>query len=801
MAAPPPEVYLAEGFDPSTLRVPQLRSVLLAHGKGYPSRFTKAELVQEFITHITSQAPDLRSAAANVHPSNKGIISVSDNGDETPAIPIKRPRKSRRAAAELESAQTPESEPEMVIEVEPDHPEPPIKRMRPKAKNVVVELEQSPAKRKPRVGKQPIIQIENVDRETEAQTEVEPIIELPTPSRRTTRGRASVTPGPSAFATEAPSSFLGTEELRTPNAARTASRPHSTRKRESTTKSMDHTQKEGENEDEMPEQISKARASRRSDGEQPRFSDFNPFQSGSEEAAERERRRRKSSIGLGSSNKLKVTKPRSSEPVPAHVTTPPGILRRVGPSKDNIRTPLSDVKRAMQSGSDLDAAVAYNQEVQEKLNQISAGRTRDGRDETEVTIHSSISTFQHPKSLVKRVNDQISQTIPAPRATLPLSVLFLLLLTFISNFQKQSSSIGFCDTGLNTNEIALHRQTSRSEAEACLLDKAKLDMMDRDAATKIICDTTDLPLIPFLPVPTGCTACPGHAQCSQGEIVSCAPEYKLVTHPLSFLAPLANGFPGIGPRPFPPACVPDTAKKRLIGALAKAMEKNLAQHRGDIICQNLSLDQGEVEKYGVDEEVLRERFSGQKNAKLGRKIFDELFSAAIKDLVEHEDLVVFIDVENDKTSYAATRTELTLACRAKLEATDLLHRWKSQLGSTAAVLLAIVYIRSEVNRREQEKYRAEELVQVALKRLQDQEQLHYIDPVTNPQPFIPRDQLRDLVMPHTGSTASRMRLWARVLDMVERNANVAVRDQELKGEIWKTWEWAGVGERHVTWEQ
>lgn len=352
-----------------------------------------------------------------------------------------------------------------------------------------------------------------------------------------------------------------------------------------------------------------------------------------------------SSIGLGSSNKLKTTKPRSSEPVPAYVTTPPGILRRVGPSRDNIRTPLSDVKRAMHSGSDLDAAVAYNQEVQEKLNRISASHTRDGRDETEVTIHSSISSFHGPKSLAKRVNDQINQTVPAPRATLPLSVLFLLLLTFISNFQKQSSSIGFCDTGLNTNEIALHRQASRSEAEACLLDKAKLDMVDKDAATKIVCDTTNLPLIPFLPVPTGCTACPAHAQCSHGEIVSCAPEYKLVTHPMSFLSPLANGFPGIGPRPFPPACRPDTAKKRLIGALAKAVEKSLAQHRGDIICQSLSLDQGEVERYGVDEEELRERFSGQKNSKLAREAFDELFSAAIKDLVEHEDLVVFIDVE------------------------------------------------------------------------------------------------------------------------------------------------------------
>lgn len=476
-----------------------------------------------------------------------------------------------------------------------------------------------------------------------------------------------MTPGPSAFAIDAQSSSLGTEELRTPIATRTLSQPHSTRRRESKTKIMDHVQKENKKEDEMPEQMSKARASRRSDGEQSSFSDFNPFQSGSEDAAERERRRRKvrqimfpfperthegietkviqSSIGLGSSNKFKVAKPRSSEPAPAHVTTPPGILRRVGPSRDNIRTPLSDGKRATQSGSDLDAAVAYNQEVQEKLNQISAVRPHDERDETKITIHSSISSFHPPKSFVKRVNDQINQNVPAPRATLPISVLFLLLLTFISNFQKQSSSIGFCDTGSNTNEITRHRQASRSEAEVCLLDKAKLDMVDKDAATKVICDTTNLPLIPFLPVPTSCTACPPHAQCLHGEIVSCAPEYKLVAHPLSFLAPLANGFPGIGPRPFPPACKPDTAKRRMIGTLAKAVERSLAQHRGDIVCQTLSLDQGEVERYGVDEEVLRERFSGQKNSKLGREAFDELFSAAIKDLVEHEDLVVFIDVE------------------------------------------------------------------------------------------------------------------------------------------------------------
>jgi hypothetical protein len=30
--------------------------------------------------------------------------------------------------------------------------------------------------------------------------------------------------------------------------------------------------------------------------------------------------------------------------------------------------------------------------------------------------------------------------------------------------------------------------------------------------------------------------------------------------------------------------------------------------------------------------------------------------------------------------YAASRTDLTIACRAKLEALSLLQRWKSQLG-------------------------------------------------------------------------------------------------------------------------
>jgi hypothetical protein len=83
----------------------------------------------------------------------------------------------------------------------------------------------------------------------------------------------------------------------------------------------------------------------------------------------------------------------------------------------------------------------------------------------------------------------------------------------------------------------------------------------------------------------------------------------------------------------------------------------------------------------------------------------------------------------------------------------------------------------------------------------NQETLHYADPVTTPNPFIPPAQLRDLVLPPTGSKTARNRLWQKVNDLVEANSNVAVREREVRGELWNTWEWQGVGERRVTWEQ
>lgn len=116
---------------------------------------------------------------------------------------------------------------------------------------------------------------------------------------------------------------------------------------------------------------------------------------------------------------------------------------------------------------------------------------------------------------------------------------------------------------------------------------------------------------------------------------------------------------------------------------------------------------------------------------------------------------------------------------------------------TAGVLAAIFLFKNQIERSQAEKSRAHDLARVVLKRLQDQEQLHYTDPVTTPQPYLPPAQLRDIVLPASESSASRSRLWARVETEIEKNSNIAVGEREVRGDMWKTWEWTGVGQRSV----
>lgn len=406
---------------------------------------------------------------------------------------------------------------------------------------------------------------------------------------------------------------------------------------------------------------------------------------------------------------------------------------------------------------------------------------------------------EQPRVVVKRskARQKVARTAPVPNGSMMAMLLSgLLLLSWGGHWKSISASNGFCDTGSTTNGIIQAREQPIAEAQHCVAMSTQ-HRSDHPDALALNCDISALPLVPFLPRPTSCTPCPHNAKCENGEVVACAPEYILTPSLLAPLSPLVDGLPGLPSRVFPPACRPDTARMRQIGQMAREIERHLARERGEAVCAGTDKEctRGAGLCFGVSEAGLHEYFASRRNPKMSSDAFDDVFVAALRDLVEHGDVVESID-QQGLSWYASQRAELSLQCRAKVSARDFMHEFRKQIVGVLVVLASIGAFSHHMSEREKEKKRARELVDTVLHRLQDQEYQHYTDPVLTPQPYLPPAQLRDVILPRSeGDDAKRQRLWDRVEREVERNANVATREREVRGDVWKTWEWTGVGGR------
>ncbi|QIW98751.1 hypothetical protein AMS68_004269 [Peltaster fructicola] len=115
--------YLEPGFDPSTLTVPRLRSILVAHSISYPASAKKSQLIEIFEDKVASQSRRLRAANARVKRTSRGIENVTpvknepsdEEIDEVVNVratrtPAKTPRRTTRARTEeVEEVQPPRS--------------------------------------------------------------------------------------------------------------------------------------------------------------------------------------------------------------------------------------------------------------------------------------------------------------------------------------------------------------------------------------------------------------------------------------------------------------------------------------------------------------------------------------------------------------------------------------------------------------------------------------------------------------------------------------------------------------------
>ncbi|KAL0938711.1 sister chromatid separation protein [Colletotrichum truncatum] len=105
--------YLQPGFDPKSLTVPRLRSILVAHDIQYPATAKKPQLIELFNDEVVPQARKILAKQARAKRSSKGIVDMGsshesesfDDYDLAPPPPrtSSRSKSPRKASSRVKS--------------------------------------------------------------------------------------------------------------------------------------------------------------------------------------------------------------------------------------------------------------------------------------------------------------------------------------------------------------------------------------------------------------------------------------------------------------------------------------------------------------------------------------------------------------------------------------------------------------------------------------------------------------------------------------------------------------------------
>ncbi|KAG8421020.1 inner nuclear membrane protein enriched at telomere/subtelomere region [Metarhizium acridum] len=115
--------YLQEGFDPRSVTVPRLRSILVTHNVDYPSTAKKGQLVDLVNDHVLSQAAKLRAQRAQAKRSSLGFVNAGSAEDSN----IWDEHDTRSRHSSMRRSMSPRKSSSR-IKTEPEEPEPNILR-------------------------------------------------------------------------------------------------------------------------------------------------------------------------------------------------------------------------------------------------------------------------------------------------------------------------------------------------------------------------------------------------------------------------------------------------------------------------------------------------------------------------------------------------------------------------------------------------------------------------------------------------------------------------------------------------
>ncbi|KAF9359925.1 inner nuclear membrane protein enriched at telomere/subtelomere region [Mortierella sp. AD094] len=478
------------------------------------------------------------------------------------------------------------------------------------------------------------------------------------------------------------------------------------------------------------------------------FSDENPFQSSSESE-----RRRRSKSREHSSTSRPSSKSRSSQ---SHRKSHDGgngrskdhnnifSLPSQSPFSGYMHTPkytLSSFDRA-----DLDAGPFHNSPLLAKSRRISATTLVQPKP----IYFGQTPQFQGAAGGLRRYNEA------QQRNSGPLRLIaFFAAIVFGMWYRQARFQIGFCTA---TNSSPDHNNSWNQQTWDWIY-------------------------------PT-CIPCPTHATCSgPHEKPACPPEYILKPHPLS-----AGNF-----LPLTPECVLNRAKEYQSLQVADVVELILHRRAGIEECKVFSQPPKTTEllshqRISINE--LRSEIEAMKDSSISQSDFEQYWSLALNEIYRRSDTVI-VERGIAGTYLRSLKPNKPLVCRVRQGVTSWYINYRPYLlgnqRSSAIAMFSIsgLLIRRHVLRRREEERVIHSLVDNVLSKLADQSHYHYLDPVLCLDPYLPQIHLRDALLTNVQTPARRQELWDKVSAIVDRNANVRVSAQEVRGEIHRVWEWVG----------
>ncbi|KAG0345607.1 inner nuclear membrane protein enriched at telomere/subtelomere region [Podila humilis] len=282
---------------------------------------------------------------------------------------------------------------------------------------------------------------------------------------------------------------------------------------------------------------------------------------------------------------------------------------------------------------------------------------------------------------------------------------------------------------------------------------------------------------------SNCIPCPDHAVClTPDSDPVCSPEYILKPQLLSFGGLL----------PLSPVCVLNRAKEYQSFQIADAAERWVHNYGGKAECGFTPLaPKVKLARQRILEKDLQQHMEQLKESTVSETDFQEYWDMAMKELHRRADKVVFEKTEDGNVTIRSLKPRKTIACRLRQALFAWIVKFKFAFSCMVLSLIGAIVLRRKIVQRQKRNRIVNGLVANVLSKLSNQAHYYYVDPVLYSEPFLPQLHLRDALLANVHSPVERQELWTRVESIVEKNSNVRIGSQEVRGEPHRTWEWIG----------